>query len=110
MPNLPPLIKSPSGSASAVIASAIAKQRSARLHLFQSEIQSRIQPHPRPPRSPLFDGRGKNSAELCPSDDKRSVNLRNHVAVSPTPLKSGFLGDGGKQHLLIDRFDTNMLF
>jgi hypothetical protein len=42
MPNLPPLIKSPSGSASAVIASAIAKQRSARLHLFQSEIQSRI--------------------------------------------------------------------
>ena len=46
MPNLPPLINSPSGSASAVIASAIAKQRSARLHLFQSEIQSRIQ---RPP-------------------------------------------------------------
>ena len=46
MPNLPPLINSPRGSASAVIASAIAKQRSAWLHLFQSEIQSRIQ---RPP-------------------------------------------------------------
>lgn len=74
MPNLPPLINSPSGSASAVIASAIAKQRSARLHLFQSEIQSRIQ-RPPPPRSPVFDGRGKNSTELCLGDDKRSVNL-----------------------------------
>jgi hypothetical protein len=53
--NPPPAIINPNGSTSAMMTSMMAKQRSARLHLFQSDIQSRIQ---QPPLDPaLIDNR-----------------------------------------------------
>jgi hypothetical protein len=42
VPLMPPRISIPNGIISAKMASMIAKQRSARLHLFQSETQSCI--------------------------------------------------------------------
>src|SRR5262249_47771142 len=64
MPILPALINSPSGNASARMASTTAKQRSARLHLFQSEIQSRIQQPPPNTGLSIIYRRGENSTEL----------------------------------------------
>src|SRR5439155_6234624 len=64
MPILPALINNPSGKASARMASTTAKQRSARLHLFQSKIQSRIQQPPPNSGSSIIDRRGENSTEL----------------------------------------------
>ena len=71
---LPP-ISNPTGRANATMTSAIAKQRSAGLHFFQSEIKSRIYQPPAASNSSITDRRGQNSAELCLCRDKQTVNL-----------------------------------
>jgi hypothetical protein len=73
------LISTPSGIASNKITSAIAKQRSARLHRFQSAIQSRIMTVPpghsqHPGWDMLMTGqRDKNSTKVWLCDDKETV-------------------------------------
>src|SRR5262249_10637066 len=70
-------IINPSGMTSDKMTSTIAKQRSARLHLFQSEIQSRMTGPP--VTSPLLqsfhvtDQHEKNSTELWLLGDKQNV-------------------------------------
>src|SRR5271169_5331912 len=78
MPIRRPPTKTPSGTTNDKTTSAIAKQRSARLHRFQSEIQSFIRPQP--PGHTLSFGRVyvtaqrvKNSTEVWPCDDKETV-------------------------------------
>ena len=65
----------PSGMTSDKTTSAIAKQRSARLHRFQSAIQSCTAVSPVLPKFCLTERRGKISAELWLHGVKGSVNL-----------------------------------
>ena len=73
-----PPINTPRGMTNDKMTSAIAKQRSARLHRFQSEIQSFIRPQP-PGHTLSFGGvyvtdqHEKNSTEVWPCDDKETV-------------------------------------
>ncbi len=73
-----PPINTPSGMTNDKMTSAIAKQRSARLHRFQSEIQSFIRPQP-PGHTLSFGGvyvtdqHEKNSTEVWPWGDKENV-------------------------------------
>ena len=75
---MPPRKRTPSGIISATMTSATAKQRSARLHLFQSEIQSCILESPgHPVRRGVFitDEREKNSTEVWLCHDEEIVIL-----------------------------------